>query len=79
LRASGETAREHDPSMVDRLTPQEWQVASMASQGLTNRQIADRLFLSRHTVAYHLHKVFAKLGIASRAELRQLDLDDDSR
>jgi DNA-binding NarL/FixJ family response regulator len=65
--------------MVDQLTPQEWQVASMASQGLTNRQIADRLFLSRHTVAYHLHKVFAKLGIASRAELRQLDLDDDSR
>jgi DNA-binding CsgD family transcriptional regulator len=36
------------------------------------------LFLSRHTVAYHLHKVYAKLGIASRAGLRQLDLDDPS-
>jgi hypothetical protein len=38
---------------------------------------AERLFVSRHTVGYHLHKVYAQLGIASRAELGQLDLDDD--
>jgi DNA-binding CsgD family transcriptional regulator len=79
LQASGETARKRDPSTLDQLTRQERQVASLASQGLTNQQIADRLFLSRHTVGYHLHKVFAKQGIASRAELHLLDLDADSR
>lgn len=52
------------------------QVARLAAQGLTNRQVADQLFLSRHTVSYHLHKIYAKLGIASRAGLGQLDLDD---
>jgi DNA-binding CsgD family transcriptional regulator len=77
LRASGETARNRDPSTLEQLTPQEQQVARLASQGLSNRAIADRLFLSPHTVGYHLHKVYAKLGITSRAELRQLDLDDD--
>jgi DNA-binding CsgD family transcriptional regulator len=55
--------------------PQELQIARLASNGLTNPQIADQLFLSRHTISYHLHKIFAKLRIASRAELRQLDLD----
>jgi DNA-binding CsgD family transcriptional regulator len=76
LRASGETARKRDPSTMQDLTPQERQIASLAAQGLTNQQIAERLFLSRHTVSYHLHKVFTKLGITSRAGLRQLDLDD---
>jgi DNA-binding CsgD family transcriptional regulator len=78
LRASGETARRRDPSTLQDLTPQERQVAGLAAQGLTNQQIADRLFLSRYTVGYHLHKVYAKLGIVSRAELGQLDLDDDA-
>jgi DNA-binding CsgD family transcriptional regulator len=45
----------------------------LASQGLTNQQIAEQLFISRHTVGYHLHKLYAKLGIASRAELRQIE------
>jgi ATP/maltotriose-dependent transcriptional regulator MalT len=76
LRASGETARRGDPSTRTQLTAHESQVARLAAQGLSNQQIADRLFVSRHTVAFHLHKVYAKLGIASRAELRQLDLDD---
>jgi hypothetical protein len=44
---------------------------------VTRGPAAERLFVSRHTVGYHLHKVYAQLGIASRAELGQLDLDDD--
>ena len=44
----------------------------LAGKGLSNREIADRLFLSRHTVGYHLHKVDAKLEIASRANLRRV-------
>jgi DNA-binding CsgD family transcriptional regulator len=75
LRASGETARKRDPSTSQQLTPQELQVARLASQGLSNQEIAERLFVSRHTVGYHLHKVYAKLGIASRAHLRRLDLN----
>ena len=43
----------------------------LASQ--TNQQIAEQLFISRHTAGYHLHKLYAKLGIASRAELRQIE------
>jgi DNA-binding CsgD family transcriptional regulator len=78
LRATGETARKRDPSTLQDLTPQERQIAGLAAQGLSNRQIADRLFLSRHTVGYHLHKVYAKLGIVSRAALGQVDLDDHS-
>jgi DNA-binding CsgD family transcriptional regulator len=77
LQASGQTARRRDPSTREQLTPQELQVARLASQGLTNQQIAEQLFISRHTVGYHLHKLYAKLGIASRAELWRLDLGDD--
>ncbi|HZA82469.1 MAG TPA: helix-turn-helix transcriptional regulator, partial [Actinomycetes bacterium] len=73
LRASGQTARKRDPGTRDQLTPQELQIARLAGRGLTNQQIAERLFMSRHTVGYHLHKVYAKLGIASRVELGQLD------
>jgi len=76
LRASGETARKRDPSTRVQLTPQELQIARLAGEGLTNHQIAAQLFLSRHTVGYHLHKVYAKLGITSRADLRQVDLED---
>jgi DNA-binding CsgD family transcriptional regulator len=79
LRATGETARQRDPSTLQDLTPQERQIAGLAGQGLSNQQIADRLFLSTHTVGYHLHKVYAKLGIASRGALGQLDLDDAAR
>ena len=77
LRASGESARSRDPAALRQLTPRELQVARLAARGLTNRLIAARLFLSAHTVGYHLHKVYAKLGITSRATLSQFDLDDD--
>jgi DNA-binding CsgD family transcriptional regulator len=76
LRATGETARTRDPSTSTQLTAQERQVSRLAGQGLSNREIAERLFVSRHTVGYHLHKVYAKLGITSRAELGQLDEDN---
>jgi DNA-binding CsgD family transcriptional regulator len=69
LRATGETARKRDPSTIDQLTPQELQIAQLAGDGLSNKDIAAQLFLSPRTVEYHLRKVFTKLGIASRSEL----------
>jgi DNA-binding NarL/FixJ family response regulator len=73
LRATGETTRKRDPSTVDQLTPQELQIARFASSGATNPDIAAKLFLSRRTVEYHLHKVFTKLDVASRLELANVD------
>jgi len=71
LRASGE--RIADPSRAPRqpLSPQELQIAQMAASGLSNREIADRLFLSHRTVGAHLYHVYPKLGVASRSELPQ--------
>jgi DNA-binding CsgD family transcriptional regulator len=69
LRATGETARRREPSTIDQLTPQELQIARFVSEGASNREVAAKLFLSPRTVEYHLHKVFTKLGIASRGEL----------
>jgi DNA-binding CsgD family transcriptional regulator len=69
LRATGETARQRDPSTLDQLTPQELQIAGLVAEGMTNPQIAAQLFLSPRTIDYHLRKVFTKLGLASRTEL----------
>ena len=69
LLASGEKVRKRTVETRDDLTPQERQVARLARDGLTNREIAAQLFLSTRTVEYHLHKVFAKLGIGSRMGL----------
>ncbi|WP_422741943.1 ATP-binding protein [Mycobacterium sp. WMMD1722] len=52
------------------LTPQELQIARLAASGLSNRQIADQIYLSHRTVAAHLYKIFPKLGISSRNQLR---------
>ncbi len=58
-------------------TPQRREIASLAAAGLTNRQIADRLFVSPRTVSTHLHLVFPRLGVTSRAFLRDaLDVLD---
>jgi DNA-binding CsgD family transcriptional regulator len=69
LAATGETVRKRAPNTRDDLTAQERQVALLARDGMSNSEIAARLFLSQHTVAYHLRKVFSKLGINSRREL----------
>ncbi|MFF0050812.1 ATP-binding protein [Streptomyces sp. NPDC005498] len=69
LLASGESSRRREQEARDRLTPQELQIAQMAAEGLTNREIGQRLYLSHRTVSTHLHRVFPKLGVSSRAEL----------
>ena len=71
LRASGE--RTAGPTKAPRqpLSPQELQIAQMAASGLSNREIADRLFLSHRTVGAHLYRVFPKLRIVSRSELAE--------
>jgi DNA-binding CsgD family transcriptional regulator len=75
LRASGETARKRDPSTVLDLTPMERKVAELVGQGLSNKDVAARCWVSPRTVAFHLRNVFTKLGISSRGELARLDLD----
>jgi ATP/maltotriose-dependent transcriptional regulator MalT len=69
LRASGESSRRRDPEARDQLTAQELQIAQLAAEGMTNREIGQRLFLSHRTIATHLYRVFPKLGITSRNEL----------
>jgi DNA-binding NarL/FixJ family response regulator len=51
------------------LTAQEWQIARLAAEGRSNREIGDRLALSPRTVGYHLSKIFPKLDITSRTQL----------
>jgi len=70
LRASGQTKPRAGENVLDRLTPQEFEIVTLAASGLTNRQIAERLFLSHRTVGAHLHRAFPKLGVATRAALR---------
>jgi DNA-binding CsgD family transcriptional regulator len=72
LRATGETARKRSVATIDQLTAQEAQIARLARDGLSNPEIGARLFLSRRTVQYHLGKVFTKLGITSRSDLRRI-------
>lgn len=69
LRATGETTRTRGPSPLGQLTPQEQHIAELVADGLTNAEIAARLFLSPRTIDYHLRKAFTKLGITSRTEL----------
>jgi DNA-binding CsgD family transcriptional regulator len=70
LRATGQTKPRAGEDVLDRLTPQEFEIATLAASGLTNKQIAERMFLSHRTVGGHLHRAFPKLGIATRAALR---------
>jgi DNA-binding CsgD family transcriptional regulator len=70
LRATGQIRARSDSSERDALTPQELEIATLAASGLTNKQIAQRLYLSHRTVGAHLYRIFPKLGIASRAALR---------
>jgi DNA-binding NarL/FixJ family response regulator len=70
LLATGETVRKRTVETLDDLTPQETQIGRMAADGFTNPEIGAQLFLSPRTVEWHLRKVFGKLGIRSRRELR---------
>jgi DNA-binding CsgD family transcriptional regulator len=70
LAATGETARRRTDETRGDLTAQEAQIARLASEGLTNPQIGAQLFLSPRTVEWHLRRVYPKLGISSRRELR---------
>jgi ATP/maltotriose-dependent transcriptional regulator MalT len=70
LGATGEKLRTTTSNAFEQLTEQEVNVARLAREGLTNRDIGARLFISDRTAEYHLHKVFIKLGITSRAELK---------
>ena len=78
LSATGETARKRSVESGGSLTPREDQITQLAAEGLTNQEIAARLFLSPRTVEYHLRKVFAKLNITSRNELDRV-LPDKGR
>lgn len=81
LAATGETARKCTVAAPTgpHLTPQETQIARMASDGLTNPEIGARLFISAKTVQYHLSKVFTKLAINSRNQLPQALPDNITR
>jgi DNA-binding CsgD family transcriptional regulator len=70
LRASGEAVRRRRPEVWDQLTPQELQIAQLAADGLSNREIGERLYISHRTVGTHLYQLFPKLGVTSRTELR---------
>ncbi len=69
LRAAGERSPERQRLATDILTPQELQVAQLAADGLTNKQIGSRLYVSHRTVGAHLARIYAKLGVTSRVQL----------
>jgi DNA-binding CsgD family transcriptional regulator len=74
LRASGVTVAgaASEPDALGELTPQQRQIVRLASDGLTDREIGDRLFLSPRTVSSHLYRSYPKLGVASRHQLRDV-------
>ena len=69
LRAAGETSLRRTERIWEKLAPQELHIAQLAAQGLSNKAIAARLYLSHRTVGYYLHNVFSKTGVTSRSGL----------
>lgn len=74
LAATGGKVRKQPLSSGDELTTQESQIARLAADGLTNQEIGAQMFISTHTVEWHLRKVFVKLGITSRRQLRTVSI-----
>jgi DNA-binding CsgD family transcriptional regulator len=72
LRATGETIGPRTALARDRLTPQELQIAQLAARGLSNRAIAERLSLSPRTIGGHLYRIFPKIGVSGRGQLRDV-------
>ncbi|MFF4833116.1 ATP-binding protein [Streptomyces sp. NPDC001315] len=76
LRSAGEGGTQPMPADSDLLTPQELQIAQLAATGLSNREIGQQLYLSHRTIGAHLYRIYPKLGITSRGQLREkLQLD----
>ncbi|MEZ2126483.1 MULTISPECIES: AAA family ATPase [unclassified Sinorhizobium] len=75
LRASGEASRRRTDYAWEMLTPQELHIAQLAAEGLSNKEIGSRLYLSHRTVGYHLHRIFSKTGVTSRSGLRSILTD----
>src|SRR5690606_9996601 len=72
LRATGEALDAGDPAPTAGLTPQQEQIARLVAEGATNREIAQRLYISPRTVEHHLRNIFRQLQIRSRVELARL-------
>ena len=72
LLATGATVRKRTVENPDQLTAQEALIARLARDGLSNPEIGAQLFISTRTVEWHLRKVFTKLGVSSRRQLRQV-------
>lgn len=72
LRAAGIEASSVVPDAFAELSPQQQQIVRLAARGLTNREIGEKLFLSPRTVGSHLYRVFPKLGITARSQLRDV-------
>jgi DNA-binding CsgD family transcriptional regulator len=78
LAAAGETVGEFNTRGCAGLTAREAQISHLVAEGATNAEIATRLFITCRTVEYHLHKVFRKLGVASRTQLARLVMVDST-
>jgi DNA-binding CsgD family transcriptional regulator len=79
LLATGETVRKRSVETTKELTSQEAQIARLVADGLTNPEIGAELYISPRTVEWHLRKIFAKLGVNSRRQLRRISLRDTVR
>jgi DNA-binding CsgD family transcriptional regulator len=77
LAATGETVGKRGDRASETLTAQETRIAELAGAGLTNAEIGAQMFLSRHTVEWHLRKVFTKLGVTSRRQLHKVLADTE--
>ncbi|MGB6517254.1 MAG: AAA family ATPase [Candidatus Cybelea sp.] len=79
LRAAGASIERRAPARQEELTPQELQIALMAAEGLTNREIGQKLYLSHRTVSSHLYRIYPKLDITSRFQLRDALASEGAR